>query len=98
MSDNLERDLMVGLQTIHKQLGSIEARLDDLDDRVKTIAQVVHFGNGKESVLTRLTLLERTDKEQQVQVKESKATKVAVGVAVISSLCALGTALIQSVL
>jgi tetrahydromethanopterin S-methyltransferase subunit G len=70
MSDT---DIIVTLQTVARQLGTVDARLDELNDQIKSLVSEVHIGNGHESVLTRLARLE----EQLEQVQATLAMQAA---------------------
>ena len=91
-------EILNSLQAIAKQLGSIEARLDDLDDRLKGVVKVVHIGNGRESILTRITRLEDSLTRIERSAIEKRKSKTGLIVAIVAAVGGIAAAVIQALL
>jgi len=85
---------------------AIREKLDEMHDDIKLLKKTMFVGNGKESVMVRLSNVENeiediaedvaiSEKEKKEQEAASKNTRSAMWVAVISGMLGIGAAVIS---
>lgn len=70
-------------------LTEIKSDLRQVTDTASRLAQLIWTGNGTDSLLTRMSLIERTVSEQKQQLKESREAQAKFKAALIPALLGL---------
>lgn len=89
------REVLAAMQAMSQQLGTIEARLKDVDARMRHLTETVHIGNGRDSVLTRVTRLEDHVAELKQDLRDARKSRKALIGALIAAGLGSGTTIAQ---